>query len=264
MKRTRYQINQMDCPCEENLIRLKLSSIDAIQKLEFNIANRTLEVFHSGDTELITQTLDSLNLDAHFVNSMEVTEEISKNSDDQQRKVLWIVLAINLGFFFIEIATGIVAESMGLIADSLDMLADALVYGMSLAAVGAAISRKKRVAFWSGILQILLALLGVVEVVKRFLGLEIMPEFQFMIGISLLALMANSTCLWLLQRTQSKDAHMKASIIFSANDVIINTGVIVAGLLVCFLQSNLPDLIIGILIFLIVIRGAIRILRLSK
>lgn len=57
---------------------------------------------------------------------------------------------------------------------------------------------------------------------------------------------------------------MKASIIFSANDIIINTGVIVAGLLVYFLQSNLPDLIIGIIIFLIVIRGAIQILKLSR
>jgi Co/Zn/Cd efflux system component len=36
---------------------------------------------------------------------------------------------------------------MGLVADSLDMLADAFVYGLSLFAVGAAVSRKKRVCF---------------------------------------------------------------------------------------------------------------------
>ena len=75
---------------------------------------------------------------------------------------------------------------------------------------------------------------------------------------------ANAASLWLLQRTKSKEAHIQASVIFSANDVIVNIGVIVAGLLVGLLNSNAPDLIIGIIVFLIVIRGAIRILKLSK
>lgn len=153
---------------------------------------------------------------------------------------------------------------MGLVADSLDMLADALVYGMSLMAVGAVIAKKKRVALISGYLQILLATLGLSEVIRRFLGFEIMPEFKTMIIISLLALLANSICLWLLQRTKSKDAHIRASVIFSANDVIINIGVIIAALFVWWLESNIPDLIIGIVVFLVVIRGAIRILKLAK
>ena len=68
----------------------------------------------------------------------------------------------------------------------------------------------------------------------------------------------------LLQRTKSKDAHIRASVIFSANDVIINIGVIIAALFVWWLESNIPDLIIGIVVFLVVIRGAIRILKLAK
>ena len=182
----------------------------------------------------------------------------------RQRRVLWIVLAINFAFFLIEITTGLISGSMGLVADSLDMLADALVYGMSLMAVGAVIAKKKRVALISGYLQILLAALGLSEVIRRFLGFEIMPEFKTMIVISLLALLANSICLWLLQRTKSKDAHIRASVIFSANDVIINIGVIIAALFVWWLESNIPDLIIGIVVFLVVIRGAIRILKLAK
>lgn len=264
MQRTRFKIDKMDCPCEENLIRMKLSDMTSIKKLEFNIANRTLDILHSGDIELITKMLGSLHLNSHLISSVKETKEISKDNDSLQRRVLWIVLLINFSFFLIEAITGIVAESMGLVADSLDMLADTLVYAMSLIVVGKAISSKKKVALWSGIFQTFLAILGIYEVVKRFLGLDIMPEFEFMIGISILAIIANSACLWLLHRTQSKDAHMKASIIFSANDVIINTGVIIAGLLVYFLQSNLPDLIIGIIIFLIVIRGAIQILKLSR
>ena len=187
-----------------------------------------------------------------------------EQNDAHQRKVLWTVLAINAAFFIIEITFGLLSRSMGLVADSLDMMADALVYGMSLAVVGAAVARKKRVALWSGCLQLLLAVLGLAEVIRRFIDAELMPDFRAMIGISLLALLANSVCLWLLQRMKSGDAHIRASVIFSANDVIINLGVTVAGLLVWWLDSRIPDLIVGIVVFLIVLRGAIKMLRLGR
>ena len=57
---------------------------------------------------------------------------------------------------------------------------------------------------------------------------------------------------------------MKASMIFTSNDVIINLGVIVAGLLVYSLDSNKPDLIIGTIVFFLVVQGALRILKLGK
>ncbi len=187
-----------------------------------------------------------------------------EQNDSRQRKVLWAVLAINAAFFIIEITFGLLSRSMGLVADSLDMMADALVYGMSLAVVGTAIARKKRVALWSGCLQLLLAAIGIAEVIRRFIGAEMMPDFRAMIGISILALAANSVCLWLLQRMKSGDPHIKASVIFSANDVIINLGVVVAGLLVWWLNSRIPDLIVGIIVFLIVLRGAVKMLKLSR
>ena len=52
--------------------------------------------------------------------------------------------------------------------------------------------------------------------------------------------------------------------IFTSNDVIINTGVITAGVLVNWLNSSYPDLIIGAIVFIIVARGAYRILQLAK
>ncbi len=253
----------MDCPCEENLIQMKLQGLDSIIKLDFNISDRTLIVYHNGPVNEIYNRLISLDLDSKLINTVEETKPVFKEDDREQQRVLWIVLAINFIFFLIEISTGIISRSMGLVADSLDMLADALVYGMSLLVVGSAVSRKKKVALWSGILQLILALIGLSEVIRRFIGLEIVPDFMTMIGISFLALAANSICLWLLHRTQSKDAHMRASLIFSANDVIINLGVVVAGLLVWLLGSNIPDLLIGIIVFLIVIRGAFRIIKLA-
>ncbi len=258
----------MDCPCEESLLRMKLQENGTIARLDFDLAARTLDVIHNGDEAAIAAAIDSLNLGSHLLGTdTERGDELATttaDSDSRQRKALWWVLVINAAFFAIEITTGLLSRSMGLMADSLDMLADALVYGMSLMAVGAAVARKKRVALWSGFLQLLLAALGLAEVVRRFTGAEVTPDFRTMIGISLLALAANAICLWILQRMKSNDAHIRASVIFSANDVIINLGVIAAGGLVWLLDSKLPDLIVGVIVFLIVIRGAMRILKLAK
>ena len=144
---------------------------------------------------------------------------------------------------------------MGLIADSLDMLADSLVYGLSLFAVGQVAMRKKKIAKLSGYFQMFLAVLGLLEVIRRFMGIENLPVFQNMIVISFLALIANSISLYLIQKAKSKDAHMQASMIFTSNDIVINAGVIVAGTLVYLTSSRYPDLIIGTIIFLIVIQG---------
>ena len=161
--------------------------------------------------------------------------------------------------------TGLISKSMGLVADSLDMLADSFVYGISLFAVGGSIVKKKKIANLAGYFQILLALIGFAEVLRRFFGNEKLPDFSTMIIVSILALIANGICLYLLQKSKSKkEAHMKASMIFTSNDIIINTGVIIAALLVNWLNSSTPDLIIGTIVFIIVIQGAIRILKIGR
>lgn len=265
MNRTVYHISKMDCPSEENLIRMKLHGVEGIRKLEFEIENRRLSVFHSDENEEITKRLESLNLGANLVKTEKAAEsDLKTESHNSQTKLLWTVLLINFGFFVIEIATGFISGSMGLVADSLDMLADAAVYGLSLWAVGAAVTRKKKVATLSGYFQLALAGIGLIEVIRRFIGVEELPDFRMMIGVSVLALIANSFCLYLLQKSKSKEAHMKASMIFTSNDVIINTGVIIAGVMVLLTQSKYPDLIVGAIVFVVVVRGAIRILKLGK
>jgi len=264
MLKSEYHIAKMDCPSEENLIRLKFDGLTEIRKLEFDLENRKLLVFHSEKNQKITDHLQELNLGSEHLETIEYEGEIDKESNDVQSKLLWTVLAINLGFFLIEIIAGLLSRSMGLIADSLDMLADASVYGLSLWAVGSTVVRKKSVARFSGIIQFVLAGIGIIEVTRRFILVDTVPDYRTMIVVSILALIANSICLYLLQRTKSDEAHMKASMIFTSNDVIINSGVILAGILVLVTESKYPDLLIGGVVFLIVVRGAIRMLNLGK
>jgi len=263
MHKTIFQIQKMDCPAEENLIRLKLDSIKEIAKLNFDLEKRELTVYHFNQLELIDKYISELNLNSKIL-STEISSDKIFSEDSLQRKVLWAVLLINFGFFIIEIVAGILAESMGLVADSLDMLADAFVYGISLYAVGGTLQRKKNIATLAGYFQITLAVIGFIEVLRRFLGAEKFPDFRIMIIISVFALIANSICLYLLQKSKSKEAHMRASMIFTSNDVIINVGVIAAGLLVYFLNSGIPDLIIGSIVFVLVLYGAAKILKLAK
>jgi Co/Zn/Cd efflux system component len=84
-----------------------------------------------------------------------------------------------------------------------------------------------------------------------------------MLAVAALALAVNVICMLALARHREGGAHMQASWIFTANDVIANAGVIAAGALVGVTSSAIPDLVIGAIIGLIVIRGALRILRLT-
>lgn len=264
MEKTIFKIAKMDCPSEENLIRLKLDGIPGIKKLEFDIPNRKLTIIHTGQIDQIEKSILELNLGSRILSS-EQTGQTDFAEQKNQKKILWIVLAINFAFFLIEMTTGLISGSMGLVADSLDMLADAFVYGISLLAVGKTLTRKKRIATLAGYFQIILAVIGFLEVMRRFFGTERIPDFTTMIVVSALALIANGFCLYLLQKSKSKEeAHMKASLIFTSNDIIINLGVILAGLLVNWLNSSAPDLIIGTTVFIVVIRGAIRILKLGR
>lgn len=179
MQESIYNIPEMDCPSEENFIRIKLDGIEGIRQLKFDIENRSLFVLHSGENSEITQQLESLKLGAYLVGSEIINDsELPIESTSSQTKLLWTVLFINFGFFVIEITTGFISRSMGLVADSLDMLADATVYGLSLWAVGAAVARKKRVATLSGYFQLALAGIGLIEVIRRFIGVEEIPDFK--------------------------------------------------------------------------------------
>lgn len=264
MEKTTFEISKMDCASEENLIRMKLDGISSIKNLDFDIPNRKLMVYHEGGIDQIEQSILTLRLDGRIVKT-EQTEHTGFTENLNQKKLLWTVLAINFAFFIIEMTTGLISKSMGLVADSLDMLADSFVYGISLFAVGGSLTRKKKIARLAGYFQIVLAIIGFAEVLRRVFGAEALPDFSTMIIVSILALAANGICLYLLQKSKSKEeAHMKASMIFTSNDVIINLGIITAGILVHWLNSNKPDLIIGTIVFILVIQGAIRILKVGR
>jgi len=165
--------------------------------------------------------------------------------------------------FVAELIFGWLAQSTGLIADSIDMLADAAVYGLSLYAVGKGILHQAKTAQISSFLQIILGLGVFFEALRRLLfGSE--PQSALIISVVTAALVANIICLILISKHRNGGVHMRASWIFSTNDVIANLGGIMSGILVTVIGSRFPDLIVGAIMSFIVIRGGIKILKDAK
>ncbi len=188
--------------------------------------------------------------------------EVPAESGDQKRVLVWLLL-INFTMFFVEILFGIVAQSTALIADSIDMLADAAVYVIALYAVGRSALTKARVAHLSGVLQVLIGVSVMGDVVRRVMeGYE--PQSMLMFVIGLLALSANVVCLKLISKHRDGEVHMRASWIFSKNDVIANIGVIVAALIVYLTGAYWADLFIGVAIALLVIKGGFNIIQQAR
>ena len=263
LNRTVFRISGMDCASEEQLIRMKLSGQEKIRALTFDVPSRTLTVTHAGDWEPIHQVLAALDLGCvHLETRSMGLDQDTPTEPASERRLLVQVLIINAFFFVLESLTGYLSGSMGLLADGLDMLADSLVYSLALLAVGSSMARKRNVAVVAGILQAILAVLGLLESLRRFFWPQEAPETVSMVFVSLLALAGNAWCLYLLQRSKSREAHMKASMIFTSNDVVVNLWVMAAGALVFVTGSPIPDLVVGALVFLIVAKGAVSIFRL--
>lgn len=264
MQKTSVNIKRMDCPSEIKMIEGLMENLDPSAKMVFDLESRTVQFYHSVDKDQILDSLKAISLPGDLISSQEVLDhDIPDIAPSVEAKTLKYLLGINFTMFVVEIILGFYAESTGLLADGLDMLADSFVYGLSLYAVGKSIAMKHKAAYFSGIMQISLGLLCLVEVGRKFyFGSE--PLSNYMIVVSVIALIANLWCLILIHKHKDGEVHMKASWIFSANDVIVNTGVIFSGALVYFLKSNVPDLIIGGIVSLVVIRGGISIIKLSK
>ncbi len=177
----------------------------------------------------------------------------------EDRRILWQVLLINLGQCAVGVGVGAWAASTAVMGAALDNLADASVYAVSLYAVGRAATIKVRAARLSGWLLISLAGLLFVEVLRRFFGGEA-PLGVAMIGMAALNAALNIVCLRLLRQHRGDDVNFKASAIFTNNDSLVNGAIVLAGGLVMWWGSNLPDLVLGIVVAVIAGNGGREIL----
>ncbi|MBU7570373.1 MAG: heavy-metal-associated domain-containing protein, partial [Flavobacterium sp.] len=89
MNKTIFNITKMDCPSEEQLIRMKLQNLDTVKSLEFDIPNRKLDVYHNENPGPILSALEALNLNTTLISTEESQAVFATDTNNKQRKLLW-------------------------------------------------------------------------------------------------------------------------------------------------------------------------------
>ncbi len=262
---SRYSTPEVDCPSEEQTIRLAFQGRPEVRKISVDFEKREVSIVHTAEIQGERELRSIIPFRATHLESTPVRnsddEAGSGNSQGERRALMWL-LGLNFLMFVVEVGAGLIAQSSGLVADGLDMLADSLVYLLSLVSIGLGIRGRMRATRLSAFFQASLGVLTLLQAGWRFVhGSE--PESTWMMGVSVAALAVNVACLLLISRYRTGRMHMQASFIFSANDVIANLSVISAGALVAWTGSRYPDLIVGLGICVLVIRGSIKIHRLT-
>jgi cation diffusion facilitator family transporter len=179
---------------------------------------------------------------------------------ERQSKTLKTVLGVNLIMFIVELAVGILAGSVSLLADSLDMLGDALAYGFSLYVVARGLRMKALAAIFKGLIMAVFGLFVLGEAIFKILFPH-MPIFEAIGIMGLVALGANSFCLFLLWSHRSDDINMKSVWLCSRNDIIANTSVLAAAAGVRITSSAWPDILVGLILATVFLRSAFYVLK---
>lgn len=172
----------------------------------------------------------------------------------RQRRTLRIVLGINATMFLVIAAAALYGGSSALLADSVDNLGDALTYALSLYAVSRGAMAKARVALFKGWLIVLAAGVVLAQVSYRIF-VPGLPLFEIMGSFSLLALAANSLCLYLLWRHRHEDVNMSSVWECSRNDIVANLSVFAAAGGVWLTGSGWPDTLVALALVLFLLRS---------
>lgn len=180
----------------------------------------------------------------------------------RHRRVLWIVLLINLTTFLMMVGASWYSHSSSLLSGALDNLGDAATYLLSLLVVGAGVAAKARVALFKGVL-ILAAAVAVAAQIGWRLAHPQVPLFESMGLAALLNLAANGFCLWLLTPYRNDDVNLASAWECARNDIFEGVSVVLAAGLVALFGAGWPDLLVAIALLVVFLRSALRVLRIA-
>ena len=186
--------------------------------------------------------------------------EISAELTERQRRVLSVVLSINIAMFLAESTAGLLAHSTTLLADSVDMLGDAIVYGFSLYVVARGPVWQGRGAMLKGVVMATFGVGVLAEVAVKLIA-GVVPAAAAMGAMGVMALAANLVCLSLLWPRRTDDVNMRSAWTCSVNDVAGNVGVMLAAAGVALTGQAWPDIVVGAVIATLFMVSAVGVIR---
>lgn len=180
------------------------------------------------------------------------------------RRGLLITFALTFSYFIIEVAGGILTNSLALLADAAHMLTD--VFGLGLALFATWISQKpatpeKTYGYYR--FEILAALTN--AVVLFFISFYILYEAYYrfkappevaslpMMMIAVVGLVVNLIGLWILRSRAKESLNLQGAFLEVVSDALGSIGVIIAGVIMLFTGWYYADPIFSVVIGLFIL-----------
>jgi Co/Zn/Cd efflux system component len=180
------------------------------------------------------------------------------------RRTVFIVGSLNFLYFFVEFYVAQIIGSVSLFADSVDFLEDAAVNFLIFLAIGWSLHSRSIVGV--GLAGILLIPGGFTLWTAWSKFVTPVPPDAFLLSTAAIgALGVNIFCAFLLARFRRHSGSLtRAAFLSARNDAIANVAIILAALVTMNNHSAWPDLIVGLMIFLINLDAAREVFRAAR
>jgi cobalt-zinc-cadmium efflux system protein len=183
-----------------------------------------------------------------------------------QRRLL-VALSITGLMTIVELAGGLISNSLALIGDAGHMFTDTLALGLSLFALNLAkrpASQTKTYGYYRA--EILAALINgtILILVSAYIFYEAYHRFVeppevrggLMLIVAAIGLAANVVGISILRSASRGNLNVKGAFLHMWSDTVSSVGVIAAGIIILLTGRTIADPIISIIIGLLILRGA--------
>ena len=168
-----------------------------------------------------------------------------------EHRAILIVAILNFGYFFVGFFVALNITSVSLFADSIDFLEDAFTSFLILWGLYLSLQNRMRLAYLLIGLIFVPSLFTLVFAINQFLNPVVTNGFS-LTSYAMGALIINIFCAFLMARFKTSDNSLLLTAFYSArNDALANIAMIIAGVMTLYTVSHYPDLIVGVLIFLL-------------
>lgn len=184
---------------------------------------------------------------------------------------LILSLGLNLLITLLQVAGGILANSLGLLSDAAHNLSDVVALGLSLWAVrlGRRPATPRRtfaykraeilVAMFNSAVLVAISVYIIVEAVRRMLAPQSV-EGLIVVGFAAAGLIMNGIAALLL-RSHGGDLNLRSAFLHLLGDAVTSLGVMISGVIVYFTGWSYADAIVSVLVSLWIGREAVVIVR---
>lgn len=183
----------------------------------------------------------------------------NNNKNSRFQTILWVCFISNAVMFLVQIVSSYFADSVSLFTNSLDFLSDSVNYAISLFVLQRSIRTMAKASIIKGISFGVVGLWAAYEIIDHSIT-QNLPDSFVMAIISILALLVNVVCAFLLYHYRNKDSNSQSIWICSRNDAIGNIAVMIAAFGIYTSGTVWPDIIVATVLIYLAISGAIQIL----